>query len=184
MKGLLIRQMELEDLPIVYLLGEKLFTAERWPYLYRTWDEYELVEIFSSDGEFCLVAEVDEKMVGFALGSLIEKRRSAWTYGWLIWFGVEPDMKGRGIGTRLLNQLTQQFIEHGARMMIVDTDTDNAEALDFFNKHGFGDKIDHVYLSKNLTTHPTYLKKRAQQANKRSRSKSSKAAAPRSDKVV
>jgi ribosomal protein S18 acetylase RimI-like enzyme len=156
-----IREMELDDLPAVYALGEKLFTAERWPNLYRTWDEYELVDFFSSDGEFCLVAETDDQIVGFVLGSLIEKRRSAWTYGWLVWVGIDPEVNRRGIGTRLLNQLTEQFIEDGARMMIVDTETENKEALQFFRKHGFGDEIEHVYLSRNLTTHPEYLRRRA-----------------------
>jgi ribosomal protein S18 acetylase RimI-like enzyme len=67
----------------------------------------------------------------------------------------------RGIGTRLLNQLTEQFIEDGARMMIVDTEMQNEAALQFFRKHGFGDEIEHVYLSRNLTTHPEYMRRRA-----------------------
>ncbi|HNU71567.1 MAG TPA: GNAT family N-acetyltransferase [Thermodesulfobacteriota bacterium] len=184
-KGLELREMELDDLPLVYSLGEKLFTAERWPSLYRTWDEYEMLDIFTSDGEFCLVAELDGKIVGFALGSLIEKRRSAWTYGWLIWFGVEQELKGCGIGTRLLNQLTQQFIEHGARMMIVDTDIDNLEALDFFDKHGFGDRIGHVYLSKNLTSHPAYLRRRGKKKTPSTAApRCKKAPVPRSGKIV
>ncbi|HNR11793.1 MAG TPA: GNAT family N-acetyltransferase [Thermodesulfobacteriota bacterium] len=181
----MVREMELDDLPLVYSLGEKLFTAERWPSLYRTWDEYEMLDIFTSDGEFCLVAELDGKIVGFALGSLIEKRRSAWTYGWLIWFGVEQELKGCGIGTRLLNQLTQQFIEHGARMMIVDTDIDNLEALDFFDKHGFGDRIGHVYLSKNLTSHPAYLRRRGKKKTPSTAApRCKKAPVPRSGKIV
>ncbi len=163
LKGLSVREMELDDLPAVYSLGENLFTAEQWPNLYRTWDEYELVEAFSSDGEFCLVAEIGDRIVGFVLGSLIEKRRSAWTYGWLVWFGVDPAMKNKGVGTKLYNHLTQQFIEHGARMMIVDTDFENHEALRFFRRHGFGDEIRHVYMSKNLTKHPHYLRRRAGQ---------------------
>ena len=33
-----IREMELDDLPAVFKLGERLFTAEKQPNLYRTWD--------------------------------------------------------------------------------------------------------------------------------------------------
>jgi len=167
LRGLVIREVELDDLPAVYSLGERLFTAEEVPNLYRTWDEYELVGSFSSDGEYCFVAELDDRIVGFALGSLIEKRRSAWTYGWLIWFGVEPDTKSMGVGTRLLNHLTQKFIEDGARMMIVDTDSDNHQALRFFRKHGFGDEIEHLYLSKNLTKHPRYVRRLIEQKKKK-----------------
>ena len=55
-----LREMILEDLPKVFALGEKLFTAESWPNLYRTWDEYEPVEFFASEGETCLVAEDED----------------------------------------------------------------------------------------------------------------------------
>ena len=51
-----IREMKLEDIPAVYALGEAVFTADKWPSLYRTWDEYEPITLFSTDGDFCFVA--------------------------------------------------------------------------------------------------------------------------------
>jgi len=163
--------MELDDLPAVFALGERLFTAQKLPTLYRTWDEYELLTAYASDGDFCLVGEVDGKVVGFALGTIMEKRRSAWSYGWLQWLGVDPEMKGRGVGRRLLNVLTELFIENGARMMLLDTEADNYDALRFFRNHGFGSEIEHVYLSRNLTDHPAYLRRKAEkeQAAKKGR---------------
>lgn len=167
-----IREMELEDMPGVYALGERLFTAEKWPALYRTWDEYEVVELFASDGEFCLVAEAEDGQVaGFALGALLEKRRSAWSYGYLIWMGVDPDLKGKGVGRKLLQELTDLFIDAGARMMLVDTAGDNDGALRFFRSQGFGHELEHVYLSRNLVNHPRYLQKKAQQKTMRRTSK-------------
>jgi ribosomal protein S18 acetylase RimI-like enzyme len=155
-----IREMELDDLATVFHLGEQLFTAERWPNLYRSWDVYDLLTLFTSDGEFCLVAELEERIVGFALGSFLEKSRSAWRYGYLEWLGVDPLMKGKGIGKRLLHRLTDIFIEHGARMMLVDTEMENVDAIRFFKNQGFGHDVAHVYMSRNLTTHPDYVKKK------------------------
>ncbi|MDH5525881.1 MAG: GNAT family N-acetyltransferase [Nitrospirota bacterium] len=155
-----IREMELEDLSAVYALGEKVFTADMWPSLYRTWDEYEPVSLFNSDGEFCLVAELNGKVVGFALGSLIEKRHSAWSYGYLTWLAVEPGMARSGIASRLIQEITEVFITARARMMIVDTDAENAPALKLFRKHGFDNEDQHIYLSKNLTSHPKYRRMR------------------------
>ncbi len=155
-----IRQMELEDLPLVFALGEDIFTAEKWPNLYRTWDEYEVVELFASDGEFCLVAQADEDIIGFALGTFIDKRHSAWSYGYLLWLGVSPGTRGTGVGKRLLNRMTALFIEEGARMMILDTEVENENAVTFFESQGFGNRVEHMYLSKNLSTHPEYIKKR------------------------
>jgi ribosomal protein S18 acetylase RimI-like enzyme len=156
-----IREMELEDLPVIFSLGEELFTAEKWPNLYRTWDEYEIINMYASSGEFCLVAESDEKIIGFVLGSLIEKRRSAWVYGYLQWLGVAPEIKGKGVGRKLLNRLTELFIEHGARMMMVDTEIENTHAIRFFKRQGFGNEIEHIYLTRNLSTHPEYLRRKA-----------------------
>lgn len=176
--GIAIREMELEDLPPVFALGEKLFTAEKWPNLYRTWDEYELVDMFSSDNEFCLVAELKGQIVGFALGTLIEKRRSAWAYGYLVWLGVSPVVNRSGVGTRLLNRETELFIENGARMMLVDTEVENVGAIRFFKQQGFGHDIAHIYLSKNLTNHPGYLKKRAERMHGEGRHSIRKASLP------
>ena len=148
-----IRQMELEDLPAVFQLGQRLFTAEKLPTLYRGWDEHEILESFRSDEETCLVAEAEGRIVGFGLGCMMEKPRSAWRYGWLEWLGVSPRYKRRGIAARLLNQLTQRFIEREARIMLVDTDEDNTDALAFFRKTGFGQELKHVYLSRNLDDH-------------------------------
>jgi ribosomal protein S18 acetylase RimI-like enzyme len=156
-----IREMQLKDLPAVFELGQRLFTAEKLPTLYRSWDEHELVQLFASDGETCLVAEVDDQIVGFALGRLMEKPRNAWRYGWLLWLGVASQRKRSGIASRLLNQLTTLFIERDARIMLVDTDEDNHEALSFFRRNGFGQEIKHIYLSHNLENHPKYLEKKA-----------------------
>ena len=77
-KSIEVREMELEDLPGVYALGEAVFTADKWPSLYRTWDEYEPVGLFHSDGEFCLVAERKGKLAGFALGTRSPAARPSW----------------------------------------------------------------------------------------------------------
>lgn len=161
-KEIIVREMELEDLPAVYALGEAVFTADKWPSLYRTWDEYEPVTLFNSDGEFCFVADADDTLAGFALGSLIDKRKSAWSYGYLTWLAVDPVLKRGGIATLLMEEITAAFIRAGARMMIVDTDADNDVAISFFRRHDFRNEDRHVYLSKNLTSHPDYQRLRRQ----------------------
>jgi ribosomal protein S18 acetylase RimI-like enzyme len=158
--NIVLRQMELKDLPGVFKLGQRLFTAEDLPTLYRSWDEHEILELFRSDEETCLVAEDGEKIVGFALGCMMEKPRSAWRYGWLEWLGVASRYKRHGIARRLLNQLTQLFIDREARIMLVDTDEDNADALAFLRETGFGRETRHVYLSRNLDEHPKRLGRR------------------------
>lgn len=152
-----LRELSLSDLPAVYALGETLFPADKWPALYRTWDEYELAVHFASDGETCLVAEMDGAVVGFALGTLLEKRGSAWTYGYLLWLGVDEKVARRGVAARLFERITELFIQAGARMIMVDTDAENAPALAFFRSQGFGQETPHLFLSRNLSHDPDYL---------------------------
>ena len=146
-----IRPMEIDDLSPVFHLGEKLFTASTVPNLYRTWDEFEVVGLFQSDSDYCFVAEIDDVLAGFALGTVISKTNSAWKYGHLIWMGVDPKNSRQGIAERLLKHFRDAMLEEGVRMLIVDTEADNLPALHFFRKMGFGNPQQHIYLSMNLS---------------------------------
>ena len=146
-----IRQMEIDDLADVFHLGEKIFTAREVPNLYRTWDEYEVVNLFQSDPEFCLVAESDEQLVGFILGTTIEKSHSAWKYGHLVWLGIEPECQRQGIAVKLFKHFRDLMLDSGVRMLLTDTEADNLAALHFFREMGFGHPQQHIYMTLNLT---------------------------------
>lgn len=145
-----IREMSIDDLPHVYHIGENIFTVEYSATLYRTWDEYEITSLFNTDNELCLVAEMRDQIIGFALGTTVEKHHSAWKYGYLIWLGVRPDIQKHNIGERLFKEIKRRMKEMGARIIIIDTDADNTAAINFFKKQGFGNIEKHVYMSKNL----------------------------------
>ena len=151
--GVLVRTMEIDDLAPVFHLGEQLFTAEEVPNLYRTWDEFEVVGLYTADTEYCLVAESeeDERLLGFALGTTITKSGSAWKYGHLVWLGVDPAWQVHGVGSRLFNTLRDRYLGAGVRIMMVDTEADNLPAIRFFRKLGFGKPSEHLYMSLNLS---------------------------------
>lgn len=148
--GISIRLMTIDDIPAIYHLGEKLFTARDAPNAHRTWDEYEVVGFFQTDCELCFVAQDEgETVIGFALGTIIAKHHS-WTYGYLIWLGVRPDYQQSGVAQRLFRQLKAAMIEAGARIIMVDTDAENHASLRFFRKMGFNHSRQHVYLTLNV----------------------------------
>ena len=106
----IIRQMEIDDLSAVYHLGEKLFTSEELPILYRTWDAHEVTEYFTSDSEYCLVAEVDGRIGGFIIANTIIKEGTAWKrYGYLAWIGVDEQYQRTGLGERLYRRLEEMM---------------------------------------------------------------------------
>ena len=148
-----IRKMEIDDISAVYHLGEKLFTSEEFPILYRTWDQFEVTDYFTSDPDYCLVAETerDGKIVGFAIGTTIEKEGTAWKkYGYLSWIGVAEAFQRTNLGIRLYRKLEQIWRRHGVRMIIADTDAENAPAISFFKAIGFADSSQHVWLVKTI----------------------------------
>lgn len=151
--GISVRTMEIDDLAPVFHLGEDLFTAEDVPNLYRTWDEFEVVGLYTADTEFCLVAEAegDGPLLGFALGTTITKSGTAWKYGHLVWLGVDPAWQDHGVGSRLFNLLRERYLAAGVRIMMVDTEADNLPAIRFFRKLGFGKPSEHLYMSLNLS---------------------------------
>lgn len=147
LNGIEIRHATIDDLAAIFHLGEKVFTAQDSSNLYRTWDEYEVTGTFNSEPEHMLVAEADDRVVGFALGTTIQKARSAWSYGHLVWLGVDPEYARRGVGGQLFERFRDVMTETGVRMLLVDTQADNQAAINFFMRHGFDNPTDHVYMT-------------------------------------
>ena len=145
-----VRAATIDDLPAIFHLGEKVFTSQDKSNLYRTWDEYEVTSLFNSEPEFLLVAESGAQIVGFAMGSIVEKARSAWTYGHLLWLGVEPGLARCGVGSQLFDGFRAVMEAQGVRMLLVDTQADNMAAIRFFVDKGFHNPTDHVYMTLNL----------------------------------
>jgi len=145
-----IRVAGIDDLSAVFHLGERLFTAQDYSNLYRTWDEYEVTGLFNSESEHLLVADRDGEVVGFAMGTVIEKARTAWTYGHLLWLGVAPSVAGCGVGGMLFDRFREIVAAEGVRMLMVDTQADNEDAVRFFHKKGFDNPTEHVYMTLNL----------------------------------
>jgi len=146
-----IREMEIDDLAVVFHMGERTFTADI-PNLYRTWDEYEVTHLFTTEPELCLVAEdVDaDRVVGFAMGTTVEKTRSSWKYGYLLWMGVDDSYRRYRVGRRLFRNIRDRMLEQDVRILMVDTAEENRSAITFFKGLGFEKPRKHLYLSLNL----------------------------------
>lgn len=146
-----IREARIDDLADIFHLGEKVFTPKDVSNLYRTWDEYEVTGLFNSEPEYMLVAIAEKKkLVGFALGSVIDKKRSAWTYGHLLWLGVDARYARMGVAGQLFDRFRSVMEKEDVRMLMVDTQADNEAAIGFFESKGFINPIDHIYMTLNL----------------------------------
>ncbi|MEM2104127.1 MAG: N-acetyltransferase [Candidatus Bathyarchaeia archaeon] len=148
-----IRQMTLEDLPEVWHLSEKIFTPQRLQFTYRTWNIDELLSLFREDPELCLVAEDLnlKKVVGFALGTILKRPFSPWTYGYFVWAGVKRVRRRQGVGKRLYMELEKRFRDKGARIAMVDVEGTNQAGMRFMEKLGFKQSQTYIWYSKLLS---------------------------------
>lgn len=147
-----IRQMTLGDLSVVWHLGENIFTPSGLQFTYRTWNVDELLSFFSDYPELCLVAEdtKSKKIVGFAIGTILKRPYSPWTYGYFVWAGVKKMRQKRGVGKRLYRELERRFRDKGARIAIVDVESSNLAGIRFIQKLGFEKAQTSIWYSKNL----------------------------------
>ncbi len=151
-KNITIRNMEIQDLSSVYDLGNTIFTSTHRN-IWNFWDEDVVMHNYINDPEFCMVATVkvdndkeQEKVVGFSFGTTIEKPKSSWKYGYLVWTGCDPNFQGLGLASQLYNTMVELFAIEKVRMLMIDTQINNEAAIKFFRKLGFGHDEEHVYL--------------------------------------
>lgn len=142
--------MGIKDIPQVFEIGNQVFTKKDYVFLYRTWEPYEVTGLYTTDPELCIVAEYKNKVIGFALGSIIEKPKSSWTYGYLIWIGINKRYQKYKVGKKLYQEMERRTKKLGARMMIIDTEGSNIGAINFFKKMNFKMGSEHIWMIKNL----------------------------------
>ncbi len=103
-----IRVLNENDLDAVVKIDKKVLGKERRAYWKR---KMAYADIYPRPA---LVAEVDEKVVGFIMGYV-----SGWefgvpdTSGWIDTLGVDPAYQRRGIGRALFNALIENFKHSG-----------------------------------------------------------------------
>jgi len=91
------------------------------------------------DPEASRVAEVGERVVGFMLGEVRggEFGQEEPT-GWIEFFGVDPDHRGRGLGRQLIEALLAHFRGQGVRVVRTLADRGDAGVTGFLSAAGFG----------------------------------------------
>jgi len=136
-RGVEIRDMCVEDIAPVFHLGEKVFDVRRLPTMHRTWDPYEVAYLFVSEGDLSLVATEKGRLVGFCLGTTVDKPQAPAPFGYLIWLGVEDKARRRGVAGRLMAAMARRMRECGVKLILLDTEESNTAAIDFFRRVGF-----------------------------------------------
>lgn len=69
---------------------------------------------------------------------------------YLVWIGIDKNIKGKGLGTEFLNHIIDYCLTKGYRYLHTDTALNNITAQKFYIRNGFIDNgITRSYIIKN-----------------------------------
>ncbi len=90
------------------------------------------------DPDLFLVAEADGEMIGTIIGGFDGRR------GLIYHLAVAASFRGRGIGSRLMDEVEARLRAKGCIRCYLHVTVDNEEAVDYYEKRGWK-RMDYVY---------------------------------------
>lgn len=128
-----IRNAVLEDLEAVISFDDYSPEEEKADYWREIFSRY--VEGGRTDRLF-LVAEDKDRVVGFIMGEI-----RAWEFGsppcgWVFTLAVSSDVREKGVGQQLFQELCERLKEAGVTTVRTMVDRDNKVILSFFRSQG------------------------------------------------
>lgn len=131
----------LEDYPQVQSLWDRM---EKGVSLGRSDTPEEIQKKLARDPDLFLVAEVDGRIIGTVIGGYDGRR------GLLYHLAVEASFRGQGIGSQLMSEVEARLRAKGCIRCYLMVLEDNAEAIRYYEKHGW-ENMQHVLTyAKNL----------------------------------
>ncbi len=121
-----IRRAEATDLDALVDLEQRSFSGDR---LSRAQYRRHL----DSDSALVLIATADRQVRGSAVLFLRKHSRVARLYS----LATQPEARGRGIGSALLDAIETAVRQRGCRALRLEVRSDNATAIALYERHGF-----------------------------------------------
>lgn len=134
-----IRTLKKTDLDAIAEIDERVLGESR-----RNYWEKKLDLMNDKSSPFSLVAEMDEKVIGFILGDVSGLEFGVpETIGWIDTIGIDPTYQKRGVATALANELIKNLKAIGVKTIYTLVSWNDWDLLQFFHAMGFtrGDMI-------------------------------------------
>ena len=131
--ALVIRPVRRGDLDQVIAIDATVTGLEKrsyWRSVYRRYGDSE-----QAQRQF-LVAAIDRSVVGFVIGEVRDWEFGSPPCGWVFAIDVQPDVRQRGVATRLLDALCASFTRAGVHKLRTMLSRDNTLILSFFRSQG------------------------------------------------
>ena len=137
MNNIQVRNAEKKDLPSIQkLLSELGYGPVEIPQLTQTW-----TEIMSLENMGIIVSEVDGQIAGYLAYSLKPQLRLCSLSMEIDELCISETLRGRGIGTSLINKAKDIASKQSARQIIISTNRERESyKRGFYTKNGFLEK--------------------------------------------
>ena len=131
--------------PEDYLQVETLWASmEKGVSLGRSDTPNEIQKMLTHDPGMFLVAEEVKQIIGTVIGGFDGRR------GLIYHLAVAASFRGRGIGSRLMNEIESRLRSKGCLRCYLMVTTDNPDGMQYHEKHGW-ERMDYVVTyAKNL----------------------------------
>ena len=125
-----VREATIKDLETLYRIEHDCFTHEAFSKGY-------IAHLLQRPDAISLVAEVEGETVGFAI-ALVRTRKSK-KVGHIFTVDVEPKIRKRGVGLRLLTELESALKRQGTTRCYLEVRIDNTAARRLYKKLGYAE---------------------------------------------
>lgn len=133
-KTIHIRNLDKGDLSSIVNIEERVTGVARPDYWEKRIEISEAIRPHWAS----LVAEVDNRVVGFILGRAGELEFGLpGTVAWIEIVGVDPAYRGQGIARELIEKFAASAEDHGIKTIFTLVDNSNSEMERFFTRLGF-----------------------------------------------
>ncbi len=150
--GIVIRKMEIEDIPAVFKLGVTAYIKEKGSekaYAYSYWTLTGLSKIIEEYPELSLVATFRKKVIGFAIGHPSYEHLT--DVGYFEWIAVDKSYRGKGYAQELAKALIDIYRAKEYKKLVADIQGDNTPSLNLFkNKLRFKEKESIIFLESEI----------------------------------
>jgi ribosomal protein S18 acetylase RimI-like enzyme len=119
-----VRAIQPGDLQVLTALDQAAFD----PPWQMTFDEIRAAQRMAAQAT---AAELDGQLVGYQVSTVYEDGAH------LARLAVDPTFQGRGIGSRLLHDVLERFLNRRIRTMTVNTQASNIRSQDLYRRFGF-----------------------------------------------
>lgn len=133
-KEIYVRNLEKRDLPAIVSMEERQTGVARPEYWEKRIEISEAIRPHWAS----LVAELDNRVVGFVLGRAGEFEFGLpGTVAWIEIIGVDPAYRRQGIAHELVEKFAESAEDHGIRTIFTLITSNQTEMQQFFSRLGF-----------------------------------------------